>query len=408
MVFVLSKTGKPLMPTKRYGAVRRWLKSGRARVVKVKPFTIQLLDREDGAVQPVVLTQDPGAKQVGMAAVRCDGKVLAVAEVNIRQDIQKNMLGRRQYRRNRRYRKIRHRKARFLNRKKSGLTPTTKNLLESHLKLIKFFKSILPVSNIIVELPKFDTQKMENPKISGAEYQNGPQRGFTSVRDYVLSRDSYTCQVCGDRADHVHHLIPRSKGGTDRPKNLISLCESCHSKVHAGKISLQILRSALKFTGRLNSIRKALVTDLEKEAKFVSGATTHKLREILHLSKGHINDAIAIAGFSNIDLKDAIVLKGRFVRVTNRKLHDANPRKNSYREPYNVNRYLINKKGVKFQKGDLVEYITKQELKIVGYINTLFSRGAVRIADAFGKELYSGASINKVRKLQSSLSLLFA
>ncbi len=42
MVYVLSKEGKPLMPTERYGKVRRMLRDGRAKVVKAKPFTIQL------------------------------------------------------------------------------------------------------------------------------------------------------------------------------------------------------------------------------------------------------------------------------------------------------------------------------------------------------------------------------
>ena len=43
MVYVISKTGKPLMPSERRGKVRRLLKSGKARVVKQIPFTIQLL-----------------------------------------------------------------------------------------------------------------------------------------------------------------------------------------------------------------------------------------------------------------------------------------------------------------------------------------------------------------------------
>ena len=43
MVYVISVDGKPLMPTKRYGKVRRLLKQHRAKVVKREPFTIQLL-----------------------------------------------------------------------------------------------------------------------------------------------------------------------------------------------------------------------------------------------------------------------------------------------------------------------------------------------------------------------------
>ncbi|MEW6408845.1 MAG: hypothetical protein AB1488_01865, partial [Nitrospirota bacterium] len=132
------------------------------------------------------------------------------------------------------------------------------------------------------------------------------------------------------------------------------------------------------------------------------------------LEKSHINDALSVSAsaFGVLpdiqSIPDALTLKGRFVRQKNRKLHDANPRKGGYREPYNVNRYLINKEGVRLKKGDLVRYITRQRKSIVGYINTLFSRGTVRIADWSGKELYNGASVNRVKKLQNSKGLLLA
>ena len=42
-----------------------------------------------------------------------------------------------------------------------------------------------------------------------------------------------TCARCGRPAEVVHHIIPRDKGGSDRSANLVALCRSCHSKVHA-------------------------------------------------------------------------------------------------------------------------------------------------------------------------------
>ena len=48
LVYVQDKNGKPLMPTKRLGKVRRWLKSDRAEVVTYEPFTIRLLDLDGG------------------------------------------------------------------------------------------------------------------------------------------------------------------------------------------------------------------------------------------------------------------------------------------------------------------------------------------------------------------------
>ena len=43
MVYVISHTGKALMPTSHHGKVKHLLRDGRARVVRREPFTIQLL-----------------------------------------------------------------------------------------------------------------------------------------------------------------------------------------------------------------------------------------------------------------------------------------------------------------------------------------------------------------------------
>ena len=55
-VYVLNKDGKPLMPTTRCGHVRYLLKEKKARVVKTKPFTIQLLYETNDVVQPLYLS----------------------------------------------------------------------------------------------------------------------------------------------------------------------------------------------------------------------------------------------------------------------------------------------------------------------------------------------------------------
>lgn len=54
---------------------------------------------------------------------------------------------------------------------------------------------------------------------------------FLAVRTAVLKRDNYTCVNCGRTGGefHVHHIIPRSEGGTNSLDNLVALCSSCHS-----------------------------------------------------------------------------------------------------------------------------------------------------------------------------------
>lgn len=60
-VYVLDMNGEPLMPTCRYGKVRRMLKSGQAKAVDTLPFTIQLLKpTKIRILQPVIAGQDSG------------------------------------------------------------------------------------------------------------------------------------------------------------------------------------------------------------------------------------------------------------------------------------------------------------------------------------------------------------
>lgn len=57
------------------------------------------------------------------------------------------------------------------------------------------------------------------------------------VRQIVLVRDRFKCvakisKYCSGNAEHIHHLLRRSAGGSHDPKNLISLCQQCHGWVH--------------------------------------------------------------------------------------------------------------------------------------------------------------------------------
>ena len=115
MVYVIAKNGKPLMPTQRYGKVRRLLESGKAKVIKRTPFTIQLLYETGGYVQPVTLGVDPGYQTAGLSAVTGTKEVFR-AGAKVRTDMTKLLATRRQYRRSRRSRKIRYRQPRFENR----------------------------------------------------------------------------------------------------------------------------------------------------------------------------------------------------------------------------------------------------------------------------------------------------
>lgn len=156
MVYVISKDGRPLMPTKRSGKVYRLLKNKQAKVIKRCPFTIQLLyDPTTTIIQEIILGQDTGSTHIGIACVAND-EVLYQSQVELRTDIKSNMDGRRQARRFRRNRKTRYRKPRFLNRKNSTrlnrLLPSVRHKVQAHIDEIEFCKKILPISKIVFEV----------------------------------------------------------------------------------------------------------------------------------------------------------------------------------------------------------------------------------------------------------------
>ena len=43
----------------------------------------------------------------------------------------------------------------------------------------------------------------------------------------------------------IHHLLPRSAGGSDEPSNLITLCDGCHAAYHA-KLAAGLARRAIE------------------------------------------------------------------------------------------------------------------------------------------------------------------
>ena len=102
-VYVLNKDSKPLMPTTRCGHVRYLLKEKKARVVKTKPFTIQLLYETNDVVQPLYLGIDPGRTNIGVAVVKADGTAVFTAHLETRnKEIPKLMKKRKDSRRARR------------------------------------------------------------------------------------------------------------------------------------------------------------------------------------------------------------------------------------------------------------------------------------------------------------------
>lgn len=299
------------------------LKENKAEVVKRTPFTIRLKIATGENKQDVTLGVDSGFKKVGLSVVTDKEEVFS-AEVTLRDDIVKLMSERRMYRRNRRGRKTWYRKPRFLNRVKSKhkgwLAPSIQHKLDSHKKLIGRVKSILPITETVIEVANFDIQKIKNPEIFGEGYQNGEQKDFWNVREYVFHRDGHKCQApkCNyrDLILNVHHIESRQTGG-DRPSNLITLCESCHKKHHKGQLALMVKPSKrFKAETFMSMVRWRLTQ--ETGATHTFGYITKGARIALGLAKSHINDAFVIAGAAVQKRTVPFIIKQ--VRKCNRKL----------------------------------------------------------------------------------------
>ncbi len=56
---------------------------------------------------------------------------------------------------------------------------------------------------------------------------------YESLRQQILRRDGWRCQLCGTISHlEVHHREFRSHSGSDSEANLITMCTACHARVH--------------------------------------------------------------------------------------------------------------------------------------------------------------------------------
>ena len=69
----------------------------------------------------------------------------------------------------------------------------------------------------------------------GSSFDPYPPEFNTSLKETILARDNYTCQLCGAKPDDRRELHPHHRDYDKvncQPENLITLCHSCHSKTN--------------------------------------------------------------------------------------------------------------------------------------------------------------------------------
>ena len=414
MVYVLNKDGEPLMPTERLGRVRRLLKEHRAVIVKYHPFTIKITYDCPNRTQEVSLGVDAGSKHVGLSATT-KKKVLFEAQLELRDDIVKKIATRREFRRNRRYRKTRYRKSRFLNRtKKEGwLAPSIKHKVWSHLWNIARIKRILPISRITIEVAQFDTQllkakKQGFPIPQGTDYQKGEQLGFWNVREYILFRDGHRCQCCkgksGDTILNVHHIESRKTGG-NAPNNLVTLCETCHKRYHKDEIKLpsSIKRgSSYKDTVFMGIIRnevyrmsKVVNNTLSCPVNITYGYITKNTRIRCGLPKEHTIDARCISG-NPMAKHNGTTYIIKPLKHHNRQLHKASILKGGIRKNNQAPKEVFG-----FRLMDTVKYNGQ-----VCYVNGRRTSSYFSLVNVNGKILTNSVSYKKLHRINHNTNYI--
>ncbi len=230
-VFVLDSNKKPLNPC-HPGKARKLLNHGLASVFKRYPFTIILKEEkplhESNNYQ---LKLDPGSRTTGLA-ILYDNNLIWAAELNHRGlQIKDALLSRRQIRRSRRTRKTRYRQPRFVNRRRpqGWLAPSLMSRVHNIITWVNRLIKVCPINKIVQELVRFDTQKINNPEISGIEYQQGTLFNY-EVREYLLEKWQRKCAYCSVQNVplEIEHIKPKSKGGGNSVSNLTIACRQCN------------------------------------------------------------------------------------------------------------------------------------------------------------------------------------
>ena len=328
-VFVLDRRKKPLMPCSEKRA-RLLLKRGRARVAKLSPFTIRLLDRtvEQSILQPIAVTIDPGSKATGIAVSResttSNGAkrrhILALFEIQHRgQAISKNLTARAAFRRRRRGANLRYRAPRFDNRTRAEgwLAPSLQHRVDNIGTWTIRLGTLAPITRIAVEQVRFDMQLIENASISGIEYQQGTLFQY-EIREYVLEKWNRICAYCDERNAplEIEHIVPKSRGGSNRPSNLTLACVPCNEAkgsrpvedfVTDPKRLRRILTNAtapLRDAAAVNTTRLAIVATLAETAGLPietgTGGRTKFNRLRFRIPKSHSLDAACVGEVDDV------------------------------------------------------------------------------------------------------------
>jgi len=397
-IFVLDANKKPLTPCRPITA-RKLLEANKAKVFRQFPFTIMLKKEVTATPEPMELKLDPGSKVTGIA-LKQGNKVIWGAELTHRGGaIKASLESRRSLRRGRRNRHTRYRQARFLNRTRSKgwLAPSLMHRVRTTETWVKKLIKFAPIGSIVQELVRFDLQQVENPEVTGVEYQQGELAGY-EVREYLLNKWDRKCTYCSveNVPLQIEHIQPKAKGSSNRISNLCLACEKCNQKkgtqdvkdflAKKSDLLKQILAQAkrpLKDAAAVNSTRWALFNTLKETGLPVStgsGGLTKFNRTRLGLPKTHWLDAACVG---QVETLEVLTIQPLLIKATG---HGSRQmcRTDKFGFP---SRYVPRLKFVQgFQTGDIVKAVVTKGKNIGTHVGRVAvrTRGSFNISSALG------------------------
>jgi len=401
-VFVIDTNKKQMDPVNPAEA-RLLLNQQRAAVFRRYPFTIILKDAVPAEPEPLRVKIDPGSKVTGIVVLKDSGEIVFAMELSHRgQRIKKQLESRRAIRRGRRARNTRYRKPRFNNRTRAEkwLPPSLKSRVHNIETWVKRLQKFCNIQAISMELVRFDMQRMQNPEISGVQYQQGELQGY-EVREYLLEKWDRMCAYCGitDVPLEVEHIVPRSRGGSNRVSNLTLACNRCnqlknnqpveqflHDKPEILRRILAKSRAPLRDAATVNATRWDLYHTLQKlglPVEVGSGGRTKFNRTKRGLPKTHWLDAACVGA----NTPERVFQEHQQVLYVQAMGHGSRQmcRPDKYGFPRTGSKPRVKKvKG--FQTGDIVRAVVAKGKKIGQYTG----RVAVRTSGSFNIKTNTG------------------
>jgi hypothetical protein len=261
---------------------------------------------------------------------------------------------------------------------------------------------------------RFDTQKMQNPEISGIKYQQGELCGY-EVREYLLEKWGRKCAYC-DRENvplEIEHIVPKAKRGTDRISNLTLACKRCNKKKGTQKIQTFLkkdkkrlkkivsqAKTPLKDAACVNTTRYAIgniLKSLGLPVTFWSGGRTKYNRTKQGYPKDHWIDAACVGETGEKIVIDRITplhikAEGRGTRQAERVDQYGFPRTSA----------KTNKRVHGFQTGDIVKAVVTKGKKVGTYIGRVAVRSSGNFNISTKSAVVQGISYSYCLMLQKA------